>query len=220
MRLVDELNIVNIKATEAWSNRNLNPRRIEAITKHAGKSFLDVGCGNGSYVRHFSKDYETLGVDIHSYPSWQEMPEKFRSVDGVSLPFDDNSFETVIGFEVLEHIHDPELALQEFRRVCSKNIIITAPNCQLSPGMEQSRLAYYHFTDQTHCNFFTLDSLENLVNASGFKVINKQLINPSNLLPFFQEAFIGPKVFLKLVHRLLTRREYNMTCLIVAEKIS
>lgn len=210
---------MNIEATVVWRNRNLNPQRVEAISNYSGKCFLDVGCGNGSYVRHFSKDYETQGVDIYSYPSWEELPENFQIVDGSSLPFDDESFETVVGFEVLEHIPNASDTLREFWRVCSKNIIVTVPNCQLSPGMEQSRLAYYHYTDETHCNFFTLETLENLVSSSGFKIINKQLINPSNLLPFFYEAFRGPKIFWRLVNRFLSKRKYNMTCLIVAEKI-
>lgn len=210
---------MNSKSIEVWSNRSLNPQRIEAIRKYAGKSILDVGCGNGSYVRHFSTDYEIKGVDINSYPSWEEMPDKFQTVDGVSLPFDDDSFETIVGFEVLEHVPNASDALQEFWRVCSKNIVITVPNCQLPPGMEQSRLAYFHFTDETHCNFFTLETLERMVSSSGFKIINKQLINPSNLLPFLQEAYMGPEIFWKLIHRLLARHEYNMTCLIVAEKI-
>ena len=205
-------------ALDTWAGRELNPQRAAAIKKHSGGSFLDVGCGNGRYVSHFSTSHTTFGVDAHAYDEWGDLPEQFKVADARSLPFDDNSFDTVVSFEMLEHMDDPATVLREFRRVCSKNIILSVPNCRLLPGMEKSRLTYYHYTDETHCNFYDLDSLRRLVEAQGFRVVEKRLINPVNLAPLLNEAFVGPAVLWRKMLQYFGRNQYYMTCLLIAAK--
>lgn len=209
---------MSVTAEEKWGSRVLNPFREKAILKYSGKSFVDVGCGNGIYVLEFADKFETLGVDIHSYSTWDQCPHKFHKSDVTSLPFENERVETVLCFEVLEHLSDPVLALKEFYRVCKKNIIITVPNCDLELGMERSRLSYYHYTDETHCNFFTLKTLEELVRQAGFTPVKMELINPIDMAPLLSEIFPGSRRFWSTFIKLFSKKTFDMTCLLVAEK--
>lgn len=166
----------------------------------------------------FADNYETLGVDIHSYPTWEQSLEKFQESNAISLPFENEKVDTVLCFEVLEHLSDPVVALKEFFRICKKNIIITVPNCDLEPGMEKSRLSYYHYTDETHCNFFNLKILEELVRQAGFTPVKMELINPIDMAPLFSEVFPGSERLWSKFIKLFAKKTFNMTCLLVAEK--
>lgn len=199
-----------------WANRPLNPARLAAIEKYAGKSVLDVGCGNGAYVLQLDKDRRAEGVDREAYSSWQPSAELFQVAEASQLPHQPESVDTLLCFEVLEHLDNPAEALKEFHRVCRNTLILSVPNCELSSGMESSRLAYYHYTDRTHRNFFTLESVSNLVESAGFSVVSQQLVNPVNLLPFMAEAL--PWKLGSIIAKLFPLREYNMTCLLVAKK--
>lgn len=80
---------------------------------------LDVGCGN-AYLRKLIKA-EYTGVDKEKNAD--------LSIDISSgLPFKDKSFDTVVAFDVLEHIDDIYFIFDEVCRVSRRWVIITLPN--------------------------------------------------------------------------------------------
>ena len=206
------------KATGAWGGRPLNPGRSAAISEYAGPEFLDVGCGNGQYVQHFCSSHVTAGIDIQSYPQWADSPEKFQIADAAELPFLTGSFSTVVSFETLEHVPDPESVLREFHRVCHKNIIISVPNCELPPAMEASRLAFFHYTDRSHVNFFTPDSLALMLRKTGFEPTQVKLINHCVIQPLLNELLPLPSLLTGLLGRIAKRDAFPMTILAVAQR--
>lgn len=206
-------------AARAWTERQLNPYRRDAIVQHAGDSFLDVGCGNGQYVFRMADDYQTAGLDLQSYPSWAQDAERFRVGDASALPYENASFDTVVSFETLEHVPDPDAVLQEFHRVCRRNIIFSVPNCELPAELSASRLTYFHYTDKSHVNFFTRESLRARVEANGFRVIQMSLINPCPTRPLLTALFGFPQLLTRLLNRFVRKDVLQMTILVVAEKV-
>lgn len=205
-----------------YESRAVKPFRAGAVVTHAGKRVLDVGCGNGAYVFHFKDRFEISGVDWTASPAWEAAPEKFQIADGARLPYPDESFDTVLSFETLEHLEDPAAALKEYHRVCRKNLILTVPNCDISQGMKQSHLLYSHWGDPTHRNFFNLQSITDLVGRNGFRVSRSETTNPINPLPFVAEVLKQRGVFWKVLFRLVKSRgpsPYRITCLVVGEKV-
>ena len=89
-----------------------------------GLRVLDAGCGTGSGADVLSRAgaEEVVGVDIAPEAVTAAM-ERFGSVatfrlgDLTALPFDSESFDVAIAFEVLEHIGGRPRALEELRRV-------------------------------------------------------------------------------------------------------
>lgn len=139
---------------------------IEFATRYCGKHILDLGCATGNYMAEFTRrGYDCVGVDVN--PAYIERAKKRGlNVHLVTdkLPFPDKSFDTVVMFEVAEHLPDIVSVLAEARRVARKNIILSVPNCEEFDGLQQSGLIYEHFLDKDHKNFFTPVSMAGVLS--------------------------------------------------------
>ncbi len=72
---------------------------------------LDLGCGSGEYRPTFQAlGYDYVGVDVSG-------AAPTLLADAHALPFRDASFDVVLAMAVLQHLHNPFLALSEVRRV-------------------------------------------------------------------------------------------------------
>jgi 2-polyprenyl-3-methyl-5-hydroxy-6-metoxy-1,4-benzoquinol methylase len=98
---------------------------------------LDAGCATGYGSRMLSEGgaLEVVGVDVdeavlkvasHSAPD----NVRFEVADIGRLPFDSGSFERVVCFETIEHVEDPDAALDELKRVLAPGglLILSSPN--------------------------------------------------------------------------------------------
>jgi len=88
------------------------------------KTILEVGIGNKTvcnYLKQFGFDVTTCDFDTNLDPD--------KVADIRDLPFEDNTFDVVLAYEILEHIHfkDVSIALSELNRVSKKNVIISIP---------------------------------------------------------------------------------------------
>lgn len=95
-------------------------------------TYLDVGCGRGEmliYANDILKFKQVHGTE--TVPElYADNNKEFALV--TELPFDDNSFDVVSCFDVLEHLlpDDTEQALSELSRVAKHSLILTANNKQ------------------------------------------------------------------------------------------
>lgn len=80
-------------------------------------TILNIGCGDDP--ANFGHSATHLDIDFWRLPN-------FVHGDCHALPFPDNSFDTAILGDVLEHCTDPEKAVREASRVASR-VIITVP---------------------------------------------------------------------------------------------
>lgn len=88
-------------------------------------NLLDIGCGKKPYHSIFQSyvdnyfGIEKLDTFNLTYTSQQAQPDCYY--DGHSLPFEDNSFDTVVAFSVLEHTPEPKMLFKEMARVLKVN---------------------------------------------------------------------------------------------------
>ena len=99
-------------------NRNslyLAIRNFAANTSPTAR-ILDVGCGIKPY-RNLFKNEQYTGIDIAGGGHDDEAKTVDAFYDGHTIPFPDNSFDTIICTQVLEHADDPEILVKECSRV-------------------------------------------------------------------------------------------------------
>jgi SAM-dependent methyltransferase len=111
-------------------------RRLEMILTFApleGKAVLDVGCGIGAYVVKMTPlSRVVFGVDLDE----DKIRQAHRTLPHVavstaeSLPFPEASFDVVLQHEIVEHVGDDRLAVQDACRVLKPGgrLVIFAPN--------------------------------------------------------------------------------------------
>lgn len=124
------------------------------IKRFKGK-VLDYGCGIGDMLSFFNG---SIGVDINKhcvdYCRSQQL-DAFVLGQGGEIPFPDNSFDSVLMDNVLEHIEDPKPILKEIIRVLKVdgNLIIGVPGV----------LGYTK--DPDHKIFYDRDNLNQLMSS-------------------------------------------------------
>jgi len=125
--------VVEAKRSEICHNLIINLITDE-INHKEKKKILDIGCGDGSFIIKFKKHCETFGVDI----SWnaiklaKEVGINAYHVDVSSekLPFQDEYFDIIYMGDVIEHLTNPDFAINEVARVIKTNgfLVLSTPN--------------------------------------------------------------------------------------------
>ena len=107
---------------------------LEKSWKEKGfKEFLDVGCGMGRHSIYMSKQgFEVSGFDLSSYSveltkekakAQNVKLNKFVVADMVDFPFEDNSFDCMLGMNVISHTD-----LEGFKKIMSEIKRTLKPN--------------------------------------------------------------------------------------------
>lgn len=101
--------------------------QLDEIFKHKPTNVLEIGVGSGIIkvlCDLFDVDIKTVDIDRDLKPNY------VASV--LDLPFDDNSFDLVVCFQVLEHINYEEFskALSELYRVDRHYVVLSLPDAR------------------------------------------------------------------------------------------
>ena len=203
---------------------HLNPDRLELVLTYAGRKVLDVGCATGAYVRFLlNRGYDAYGLDFLPAEEWASGPEgRFREGDVLNLPYPAADFDTVLAFELLEHVEDLDRAIAELKRVARRTIILSVPNGEEPAVLREAGLASHHRTDRTHVHVFTADTLAKTLAGHGLKVRRMGRINRLRPeLPFFESLRL-PRLLRRGLARLVAlwpfRKSFYLTLVAVAEK--
>jgi len=183
---------------------------------------LDLGSGRGAYTVLLNQQGRpTIGIDIANYPEWlKHASDRFSAGSAYALPFPPRSFHTTICFETLEHCPEPHLVLREIARCTTHYVILTVPNCDLDNALRRYNLTLFHWTDRTHCNFFTKESLQELLSQEGYTLKTMQdsfRISPND---YFWDTLRLPNWFTNRMKKLCERYDlvetYWSSMLVVA----
>lgn len=142
-------------------------------------SVLDLGCGDGFFLESLGPEFKKVkGLDI-SEKAVQKVRNKdidaevFDFASG-PLPYENNSFDTVVMLDILEHLYSPQDLLEEAKRVSKKSIIISVPNFNSLPARVQAflgRAPENNTPSKGHIYWFNMPILKRLVKNSGLKIV-------------------------------------------------
>lgn len=112
-------------------------RRLQMIRRYVpleGARLLDIGCGLGAYLSHFSEYTDRaygIDIDVERLKTGVAQGRKgFVLAVSESLPFEDNAFDGILLNEVLEHVTDDRQTLVDALRILKPGgrIVIFVPN--------------------------------------------------------------------------------------------
>jgi SAM-dependent methyltransferase len=122
----------------------VNMSRYKFAAKDAYGRCLDIGCGRGYGLGLLEESCrECTGLDMSDAficEAQENYPEHTFVCQGAeSLSFSNGAFDTIVSFEVIEHVEDDHAFLNEIRRVAAKgaHIVLSTPNRLVaSPGRD------------------------------------------------------------------------------------
>jgi len=130
---------------------------LENMSKEAG-SILDAGCGRGYWLNLVAENSSLRITGCDLYDNVKLKRGSYVKANLEDLPFDDNSFDIVTSHHTIEHVLNPQKAVNELKRVAAKQLIIVTP-CQ----------KYFKYTFDLHLNFFEEEnSLTALMNMANY----------------------------------------------------
>jgi dolichyl-phosphate beta-glucosyltransferase len=128
---------------------------------------LDVGCGGGGMLRQVEQHWPVFGVDLSRRALSHAQARGLRGLaqaEAGTLPFRDESFGVALALDVLEHHAQPELLLEEIKRVLepSGRLLVTVPAYQWMWSYADHVLGHYRR--------YTRVALERDLRTAGFSV--------------------------------------------------
>lgn len=123
-----------------------------------GTVCLDVGCGLGygiAALSQYARHAVGVDVDFESLHFAQRRPDANRPLfcqfDN-ALPFPDNTFDTVVSFQVIEHVVPEQEWLGEIQRIVKPRgtLLLTTPNREIRSYFFQPPLNPCHVREYDH----------------------------------------------------------------------
>lgn len=143
---------------------------------------LDVGCGDGVFAAITFDEKIKVGFDpsfsILGEPANKKAYEHILCVEGASIPFPDDHFQTVISNSVLEHIPDLDPVIAEVGRVIKPGglFIFCIPNDKLLTNLSVSNFldgVGLRFLGNWYRRFFNTISRHH--HAEGYEMWEERL---------------------------------------------
>ncbi len=159
----------------------------------AGLKIIDIGAGQCRYKKYCGH-LEYVSQDFNQYSgtgdgkgiqtgTWDTSSIDIIS-DITSIPVEDESFDVVLCTEVLEHVPDPILSLNEMARILKKKgtMVVTSPMCSFT------HFAPYHYCDgfnryfyEHHFKRLGIQITEITPNGNYFKYMCQELLRLPDL---------------------------------------
>lgn len=156
---------------------------------------LDIGCGYGFFLSQMkAKGWQTCGIDVSetaiSYASNRSLDVALGTLDNIK--YEDNSFDAITLFYVLEHLPDPLKTLHEIRRILKPNGLLLLRVPHTTPIVRILSLLGIKnnlYDPPFHLNDFSHVTIKAILEKAGFHNIH---------------TFIGgftkpPSVFVKVI---------------------
>ena len=167
------------------------------------KNHLDVGCGTGEFLNACQKaGYNTKGIEPSRLARNQAINNFNLSVnENTNLnQFQENQFDSISMWHVLEHVPEINKTIKEFNRILSKHgkVIIAVPNHK-SWDTEHYKQFWAGWDVTIHLWHFSKLSIEKLFLKYNFKLIEtKPMLFDSFYVSMLSEEYKnGKKKFIK-----------------------
>ncbi|MDD5459992.1 MAG: class I SAM-dependent methyltransferase [Phycisphaerae bacterium] len=195
-----------LNGKELRSNIALNLRFLE-ITHllDSDKKILEIGCGTGALTKALAdKNLSIIGTDISQnaidFGLGKYLALDLRVIAAEQMPFEDETFDIVISFDLLEHIKKVDLHLQQVTRILKKGgyYLFQTPNKYSNIVFETLKTRSFRWKNY-HPSLQTAAGLKKLLSNHGFDCRFIKL-NPFN--DFTAKKLALGRIFVKLLGKI------------------
>jgi 2-polyprenyl-3-methyl-5-hydroxy-6-metoxy-1,4-benzoquinol methylase len=189
---------------------------VQALVDPRGRRCLDVGCGAGALgaALKAAGAVHVAGIELHPGAAAQARERLDVLVQGdlmsAPLPFREGEFDIIVFADVLEHLPEPERALDRCLPLLRPNgrVVVSVPNMRfwlvlLRLAVDRWAYADHGVRDRTHMRIFTRRSLLALLSASGLQV--ERLHRNARLLDDQSHIGLGGALATRVVRATLAR---------------
>ena len=175
-------------------------KRANFFLENLKGKILDVGFSSGTMHENVLEKFgkETVyGIDILFH---KKHVGNYAEGSAEDMPYSDNSFDSILAGELIEHLENPEKFVKEAYRILTKGgvLVLSTPNKK-----SLINRVFHSYEMPLHLHLFYREELQNLFEKEGFKV------KIFKCLPFTSESCDGSKApqflffFRNLTHYLL-----------------
>lgn len=148
-----------------------------------GERILEVGSGLG-IIHSIDIDCDSFGIDplnMHNSEKLTNSHAEVMAGIGEQLPFETNSIDTVLSYNVLDHCIDPKAVINEAARVTRQNgRLLLEVNTYEVPNVVRNEIVGR--LDTEHPHHFSKNEIRKLVTSAGYEITNATLLNRFALL--------------------------------------
>jgi 2-polyprenyl-3-methyl-5-hydroxy-6-metoxy-1,4-benzoquinol methylase len=217
-----------LSKSEVWELALAATEKLKLVSEHIaleGASILEVGCATGETC-HVAADMgaRAIGCDVSVdaiHTARSRYPEVgFCCTTAEMLPFEAESFDIILAFELIEHLLSPSAFLREVHRLLDKSSVlaITTPNAKCGRMLGWGQWSGF-LTSFEHLYFFDTHSLTTILTDNGMTVVGIYSIGDGRMAQRERLAKVkrllrrvGLFDIAKTLHRRATaRRSYSWT---------
>lgn len=164
----------------------------------------DIGTAGGSFLQAAKKrGWEVYGSEPNKWLcQWCKEHYGFEIYPGdlfTSHRFDNEFFEAVTLWDVLEHVPDPTKNLNEIRRILKKDGLLVVNYPDIGSWLSKLMGRKWFFLLSVHLYYFNRKTIRKILEKNGFEVIK--------IKPHFQKLSLGYLIFRmksysQLVHKI------------------
>jgi ubiquinone/menaquinone biosynthesis C-methylase UbiE len=214
-----------IASDSVASDNPIHQRLLKAYvlaTNYVGGNLLEVGCGEGRGIDWLLPKIKQYSAIDKIAPVVEQLKQKYPQgnfTNGNIPPlssYAENSFDSIVSFQVIEHIQDDRLFLKEIHRVLKPGgvALITTPNRPMSLSRNPWHIREYTPTELTNLakEFFPQVEMKGI--AGNEKIMqyyerNKKSVDRMMRWDIFNLQYKLPAPLLRIPYEILNRLNRN-----------
>ncbi len=172
------------------NNEKIYGETHEKISSHFTEQadVLELACGTGQFSYVLSEQTKSfIATDFSSNmvaeteKNYTGNKATFEVQDATKLIYDDNRFDVVLIANALHVMPNPELAIQEIKRVLKPNGMLIAPTFIYDENISKLRMWFIELIGFRSYSKWNRDQLTSFASQHGFSVVSSEVISSGGL---------------------------------------
>jgi 2-polyprenyl-3-methyl-5-hydroxy-6-metoxy-1,4-benzoquinol methylase len=178
--------------------------RYKHTKKYIEGNVLDVGCSDGHFLNKLAENkIDAEGIDISEIAVNYSVSKGLKAfTSDLESYVSNNKYKTIIGFDIIEHVRDPNQFLNSIKRLIQNDgtLILSTPN-KKSIFQKLMGKYWYFYIPEEHLLYFDKSTLRILLEKHGFQIVDQKNFSKPLTLEYGLSQF---EVYNPLIYKILS----------------